>query len=1066
MPAQAQDRIDFDRLSLEDGLSQSIIEAIVQDRQGFMWFATEDGLNRYDGYDFTVFRNQPGNSDSLGYNELKALYEDDDGILWVGIFETGLNSFDPTTLEVVRYRHDPDDPTTLSHDTVRVVLEDSAGRLWVGTQGGGLDRLDRGTNVFHHYELGGAPGGEDVRAIAEDAAGAIWVGTNGGGLFRLDPASGDTTHFAHDPADDTSLSSDSVRALLVDHSGMLWIGTDGGGLDAMAPAGGGFIHHRADPAEPGALSHDRVSALVEDHEGTLWVATDGGGLNRYDPASGAFTAYRRDPLDPYSLSTDRIYSMYQDRSHVLWIGTYGGGLCKFDVSRKRFRRFQNDPDDPNSLSHDIVWAFHQDPDGTLWVGTDSGGLNRFDPASGRWRHYRHRPDDPTSLSHDTVRSILGARDGTLWLGTNGGGVNRLERSTGRFVHYRHDPANPNSLSHDQLRSIFEDSRGMLWFGTFGGGLDRFDPATGTFTNYRYDPDDPGSLSNDFIRLAFEDRHGVLWVGTQGGGLNRFDRSTGTFTRFRHDPEDPTTISSDHVFAIHEDRDGTLWLGTFGGGIDRFNRATGTVRRYQTEVGLPARSVYALLEDDESKLWVSTTRGLSQFDPVTETVRNFDVRDGLQSNEFNGGSAYRSPRGEMFFGGIAGFNAFFPSAIATNTVRPTVVITDFRLFNRSVTVGEEVNGRVLLERTIDATDEIELSYGENVFTIEFAALHFSAPGKNRYRYRMRGFSNDWIPVAADRRYATFTSLAAGEYLFSVRGTNNDGVWSDGQAVLRIIVTPPYWATWWFRLASMLVVAAIAAAVVAGRMRSVRLQTALAAAHDAQMAIMPQTTPDIAGFDICGDCLPAHAVGGDFFDYVWLDGEPRRLAIVVGDVAGKAMPAAMNAVMSDGMVYSRARHAGSLEEIMGSLNTSVSDKVGARVFTALCLLVLDPSRRTLSFSNAGLCEPLHRTATATVALSSPGARVPLGVMRDAVYESRTLELAEGDVLVVFSDGIPEARRRSGELYGYDAPRELLDRLDTAGLSAQQIKDAIVADVHRHCGGDRPGDDIAIVVIKVLS
>ena len=330
--------------------------------------------------------------------------------------------------------------------------------------------------------------------------------------------------------------------------------------------------------------------------------------------------------------------------------------------------------------------------------------------------------------------------------------------------------------------------------------------------------------------------------------------------------------------------------------------------------------------------------------------------------------------------------------------------------------------------------------------------------------MAGFSDAWIPVGADRRFATFTGLTAGEYLFSVRGANSDGVWNDDGASLRIIITPPFWATWWFRLLSAVLLAALALAIIQSRMRSVRMKTELVAAHDAQMAIMPQTTPEVAGFDICGVCIPAHEVGGDFFDYFWLQGEPRRLCVVVGDVAGKAMSAAINAVMSDGMVFSRARQAGSVEEIMCSLNSSIHHKVGARMFTALCLVVLDPETRGLTFSNAGLCEPLHKAAGSVDYLKSPGDRFPLGAVRDATYESRTLTLAPGDVVVLFSDGVPEARNRAGELYGYDAPRELLSRLATSDLEAEQIRDAIVEDVYRCCGSGRLSDDMAVVVIKV--
>ena len=1060
------ERIDFERLSLQEGLSQSIVEQIVQDRKGFMWFATEDGLNRFDGYQFTVHKNVPGDVNSLSYNELKAVYEDANGFLWVGIFSSGLNRFDPATEEVVRYVHDAGDPASLGADTVRCILEDSAGRLWVGTQGAGVDRLDRTAGEFHHYrvprETPNAARHDDVRALLEDSNGGLWIGTNGGGLDRLDPETGEFSHFAHDPDDPHSLSDNRVFALLEDHTGALWVGTYGGGLSVLDRTTGRFSHYRADPQDRTALGSDLIKAIVEDHEDTLWIGTDGGGLARFDRGSGTFVSFRHDPNDIFSLSSDRIYDLYQDRSRVLWVGTYGGGLSKFDVSKKRFHRVRNDPNDRQSLSHNIVWSFFEDPDGVLWIGTDSGGLNRFDRRTGRWRHFRHDPDDPTSLSHDTVRVVFRDRGGVLWVGTNGGGVNRFDPETGGFTHFRHDPEDPGSLSHDQLRSIDQDRAGNLWFGTFGGGLDRLDPETMTFTHHRHDPGNPTSISHDFIRLTFEDSDGVLWVGTQGGGLNRLDPDTGRFTHFRHDPDDPRSLSSDHVFSIVEAWDGTLWFGLFGGGLNRFDRSTETFTGYRAEDGLAGDSVYAMLEDDNGTLWISTTVGLSRFDPLTGRFRNYDVRDGLQSNEFNGGSAHRSASGEMFFGGINGYNSFFPDEIAINPIVPSVVITDLQLFNRSVGVGEEIGGRVLLERPVTSTDEVEFSYRENVFTIEFAALHYSAPGKNAYLYRMEGFSDDWIEVDADRRYATFTGLTPGEYRFSVRGANRDGVWADAAASLRIVVTPPFWATWWFRMIVVMVLGGVAMAIYRSRMRGVRMKAELMAAHDAQMAIMPQSSPEIPGFDIAGVCVPAHEVGGDFFDFFWLDEKGGKLCIVVGDVVGKGMSAAMNAVVSDGMVFSRVRLGGSIEEIMSSLNRSIHTKVGARVFTAVGLAVLDVESRDLAFANAGLCEPLLRSGATIDYLGSPGDRFPLGAMREAAYQSRTIRLAPGDVVVMFTDGVPEARNRTGEQYGYDAPRVLLASLDVASMSAEDIKNAVVDDVC-NCCDSRFSDDMTVVVIK---
>ncbi len=358
----------------------------------------------------------------------------------------------------------------------------------------------------------------------------------------------------------------------------------------------------------------------------------------------------------------------------------------------------------------------------------------------------------------------------------------------------------------------------------------------------------------------------------------------------------------------------------------------------------------------------------------------------------------------------------------------------------------------------------LSHDDDVLTIEFAALHYTNPSKNLYAYRMEGFSDAWVRVGADRRFTTFTDLRPGQYVFSVRGANSDGVWNPKPTSLAIRVTPPFWGTWWFRLLALAGIGAAGLAIYQARLRSVRMRAQLTAAHDAQLAIMPQVPPDLAGFDIAWAWIPAFGVGGDFYDTFWLEGEPRRLGIVVADVAGKGMHAAMNAVMSDGMVFSRARQAGSIEEIMDNLNRSIYHKLGRRMFTSLCLMVLDPEARTLAFSNAGLCEPLHRTDTGTAYLSSPGSRLPLGIREDADYESATVALAGGDTIVLFTDGVPEAQNRDGELYGYDAPKRLLAELDTASCTTQDILQHLIAGVERFRHGAPASDDMAIVVISV--
>ncbi|MFN7985922.1 MAG: two-component regulator propeller domain-containing protein [Thermoanaerobaculia bacterium] len=1053
--------VDVDRYSLEQGLSQSIVEAIVQDRRGFLWLATEDGLNRWDGHRFTVFRNVAGDPRSLSYNDLKCVAEDRSGALWVGTFEGGLNRLDPATGDVTRFRNDPADPSSLPANIVRAVLEDRDGKVWAGTQGGGLARLDPATGRFTRFRHDARDAGslthDDVRALLLDGEGTLWVGTYGGGLDRFDRSRG---AFVHVAASEGGAGALLVDALLEDRSGTVWAGTYGGGLFAVDRGSGRLVRCRGE-ALPSAL----VKALAEDHEGFLWVATDGGGLARLDRRTGAVVVHRHDPAEPRSLATDRVWALREDRSKVLWVGTYGGGLNALDLGKKRFLSVRHDPRDPASLGHDIVWAFHEEPDGTLWVGTDSGGLQRWDRRRNVFRGFRHDPRDASSLAHDTVRALLADASGSLWVATNGGGLDRLDRATGRFEHHCHDPRDPGSLAHDELRALYEDREGTLWAGTFGGGLDRLDRAAGRFVHHRNDPADPRSLSNDFVRCILEDSGGALWIGTQGGGLNRLDRATGTFTRFRNDPADDASLSSDYVFALHEDRAGSLWAGTYGGGLNRLDRAAGRFARVTVRDGLASDLVYGILGDERGRLWVSSNRGLTVYDPRDGSAHAWDARDGLQSDEFNGGSSFRSARGEMFFGGIRGFSAFFPEEIVARTDPAPVVLTELLLANRPVAVGERRGGRLLLPRFVGYLDEVVLSHDDDVVSLEFAALHFTAPRKLRYAYRLDGFDRDWIPAAADRRVATYTGLAPGRYLFRVKATNPDGVWGEEEARLALVVTPPFWGTWWFRSAALLALGAAAALLLRRRMRTVRLEAAMRAAHEAQMAVMPREDPQVAGFEVSGVCIPALEVGGDFFDYVRGDGPEAKLGLVVGDVSGKGTRAAMTAAMSGGMVSALMGREGPLEEVAARVNVALRAKIEKRMFSAVCLATLDPSRRELTFVNAGLCEPLLRSGDTATYLSSEGTSFPLGSCSRASYRSRTVALATGDVLVLYTDGVPEAIARGGAPWGYDAFAGFLRGLPAATLSARDVREAIVREVARVSGRARPADDVAVVVVKAL-
>lgn len=1064
-------RINFTHITQDQGLSQNSVFCILQDSKGFMWFGTQDGLNKYDGYNFKVYRPDPENPFSLSNNHITSLCEDRNGTLWIGTAWGGLNKFDREKEVFIHYHSNnrPDDPTSLSSDFVFAICQDHMGNLWIGTLGGGLNKFDPGKETFVHYrQRADDPNGlssDSISALYEDRNGILWIGTNGGGLNRFDPRTETFSHYRATPRTSTSLTSDQITSICEDHAGELWVGTGGGGLHLLNRKTGAFTRYTSHPDDPFSLSHNSIRSVYEDGSGVLWVGTLEG-LNRFDRRRERFIRYRYNADNPYGLNHDFIVSIYENRSGILWVGTAGGGLNKFDRQGKKFYTFRAEPGNTTGLSHDFVYSFYEGRNGILWIGTSGGGLNRLNLSTGTFTVYRSDPFDTTTLSTDYIFCVLEDSDGMVWAGTQNGGLNRLDPGTGEFTRFQNMPNDPTSLSSNVVRAIHQDRSGVLWVGTFGGGLNQMDRKRETFRAFRFIPDDPTSLSDNNVRTIYEDRSGTLWIGTNVLGLNKFDRDTETFTRYRYIPNTPTSLSNNIVGVIHEDRAGNLWIGTLGGGLNLMDRDKGTFTHFREKHGLPNDVVYGILEDDQGFLWLSTNMGISRFDPHSQTFKNYNAWDGLQSNEFNGGAFHKGRDGRMYFGGVRGFNAFYPDHITDNSHIPPVVITDFRVFNKPAAVGPGSP----LKKHISEAEEIILSYKQNVFSFEFVALDYTIPGKNRYAYMMEGFDKDWVYTTSEKRFASYTNLEPGEYMFRVKGSNNDGIWNEKGKSIKVIITPPVWKTWWFQLLALL--AALGAAVVLYRFRmkglsqKTRLQTELQTARDAQMSIMPQSDPEVPGFDVSGICVPASEVGGDFFDYIWLNEQKTKFGIAIGDVSGKAMKAAMTAVMSDGILFSKANESDSIKEIMTRVNRPLYFKTDKKMFTALCLVSLDTGTKELTFSNAGLNHPfLKSRESGTVTLiRGEGSKFPLGVFKDNVYQEKRTQLQAGDILVLFTDGILDTQNPEGEFYEYEKLKHRLETMDTDNLSALEIKEQIIADAQVFAGPEPQQDDITIVVVKV--
>lgn len=793
----AAQTIQFGHITADEGLSQSGILSIFQDSQGFMWFGTQDGLNKYDGYDFTVYKYNESDPNSLSDNFVASIYEDKSGNLWIGTDSGGVNKFNRKTEQFTHYKYDSDNPNSLGANRVLSIYQDKLGTLWIGTDGGGLNQFNPETEDFTRYtynpEDPHSLGNDSVSSIYEDKLGNFWVGSGGGGLNKLNRETGQFTRYTYNPSNPNSLSNDYVLSIYEDRSDRLWIGTAGGGLNKLNRETGQFTHYQNNPDNPNSLNNNTVNTIAEDRFGNLWLATTswygksyGNGLDKFDPKTEEFTHYTVDPAHPNSLSENLVISIWKDKSELLWIGTALSGINTLDTKDPKFIHYKNEPANPNSLSGNHVMSIIEDKAGLIWISTAENGIDSLDRQTGTFTHYTHDPNNPNSLSSNNVWSIYEDKNGGFWVGTFGGGLDKLDRETGTFTHYTHNQNNPNSLNDNTVASIHEDRLGNLWIGTFSGGLNKLDRETGIFTHYTHDPNNPNSLSDNNVWVIYEDKNGTLWTGGYGiGGLSKFNRETEKFTQYLQDPNNYNSLNYNRIDAIYEYPTGTLWIGTFGGGLDKFDIATETFTHYRVAEGLPNNSVIGILPDDEGNLWLSTGKGLSKFNPETETFRNYDVSDGLQGNEFDGVKAnLKSKIGELFFGGLNGFNSFYPEQVKDNPHIPPIVITDFKIFEKPVT----------LAGAIYTNPEIKLSYKDDFFSFQFAALDYTNPAKNQYAYKLEGFDEDWI-YSGTRRYASYTNLDGGNYIFRVKGSNNDGVWNEEGAAIHIYITPPPWKTWW-------------------------------------------------------------------------------------------------------------------------------------------------------------------------------------------------------------------------------------------------------------------------------
>jgi signal transduction histidine kinase/ligand-binding sensor domain-containing protein/DNA-binding response OmpR family regulator len=777
-----------------------------------MWFGTQDGLNRYDSYQFVVFKNDPSDSGSLSNNNIKGLEEGKDGSVWIATWGGGLCRFDPKTARFTPYNRGKSHTQQIPDDFINKIDVDRQGDLWIGTESHG---------AFHILLKEGriVPLGtdQDVTDILVTRSGQVWMASQSKGLSRYDPSSGQITRFQHKEGDLNTIGSNDLYRLFEDSRGHLWISAVGEGLDMLDPVSGHFSHFRNDLWKPGSLPHNLVRALGEDPDHNLWVGTENGGLCIALPDSGKFIRYEQDDIDNSSLSNNSIYSIFRDKHDNMWVGTYSGGINLFNRDAGQFLMYRHSTL-PSSLSNNNVLTFCETP-GQIWVGTDGGGLDEMDERTGEFRHFSHKQEDAHSISSNYVICLQGDDKGQVWAGTVGEGLVVIDKTHHISHVFRHDPTGQGSISGDEISAITMDPEKDIWVATFGNGLDHFDKTRDRFDHFHHDPTSANSPSSNRIQKLLGDDHGLLWLGTFDKGVDVYDKKTGVFRHFTHDTTH-NSLSNNDVNDILEDHLGNMWIAT-NYGLNRWSRYDGQFRTFLVKDSLAGNIVHALLEDARGRLWISTDKGISCFTPTTGKFKNYSSAYGLQTGEFKAHAAWKGADGKMYFGGTGGFNAFFPDSIHRQYFDPPLVLTKFSLFNKEVSLTSGDTDSTRIQQDSNQNRNIILPYDHSVLTFDFASLNYTTSDKKQYAYKLDNFEHNWNK-SGTRHTVTYTNLDPGKYLLEVMGMDNNGRWSPHLLTVHLEILPPWWQTWWFRLGGLVAIAAALYAFYSPRTRIIRQQ----------------------------------------------------------------------------------------------------------------------------------------------------------------------------------------------------------------------------------------------------
>jgi signal transduction histidine kinase/ligand-binding sensor domain-containing protein len=791
-------KYSFQHINNNNGLSNNSINCILKDSKGFMWFGSASGLNRYDGYNMKKFFHSPTDSTSIRDNFIENLAEDANGMIWIGA-GYGYDLYDPRTESFIHNYSSYLNELDISHQYFYLVKQSSNKNIWFITYHNGvyLRRFDlkKTLTIQHHPYDPFSIYSDTVQDVVSDKNGNAWLIYKSGVLDLLDLTNMKVV-YRNLYLQNIVKETDAKFRLFVDNDNDLWVTSYNLNLGVYyLNSNHKILRHIDSQTSPWRLNTDGARVVCQDLSGKIWIATDPGGINILDKKDSQIIHLMHRPDDKFSISQNSITYLYKDDLNIIWVGTYKQGVSFLNYNASNFAHFKKLLGDPKSLPISDIDCFIEDKHKNIWIGTNGGGIIYWNRKNDQFTQYKNIPGNPNSLSSNVILCFFIDKSEDLWIGTYMGGLNMFDGK--KFTHYRHSITNPNSLSDNRVWSIFQDSRKNMWIGTLGAGVDKFDPKTSIFHHY---PKGTNSLFDSYVLDITEDKDERIWFGTSYG-ISLLDLKTNSFSNFLPNYKE---AGSNNITRLMTDRSGNIWIGTRNG-LARYDGKHKYIKFLYESDGLPSNFITGIVEAPNGEIWVSSTNGISNIKSVQSpsngsyyqfTFTNFDETDGLQGKEFNANAAYVTSYGEIMFGGSNGFNIFRPNEIKKNSVIPQLVFTDFEIFYTSVPVGKKINGRIILPQSISYCKQITLKHNEKIFSIEFSALSYLNSEKNKYKYKLEGFNNDWVISDSKNRKITYTNLNPGTYIFKVTGSNNDELWNPTPIALAIKILPPWWKTWWF------------------------------------------------------------------------------------------------------------------------------------------------------------------------------------------------------------------------------------------------------------------------------